>query len=90
METPTLTREEIISFTIRLLALEQGVTEDELSADLEAAGPQLPIDSIKVTEVLARVEERYGVKIAASVPAARSMRSLQAFADRILATKAST
>jgi acyl carrier protein len=88
MQTATMNREAIVAFTIKLLAQEQGVSEETVRADLEQAGPHLPIDSIKLTEVLARVEVAFRVKLPATVTAARSLRSLHTFADMILAVEA--
>ena len=51
------------SIVIGFLAAESGIPADQLRADLEAAGPELPVDSLLVVEVLAKVEEACGVRL---------------------------
>ncbi|WP_126643429.1 acyl carrier protein [Embleya hyalina] len=74
---------EIVDVVIDLLAEEQRQPFDEVYEELAARGAELPVDSVKVVEILIRVEERYGVKIDANAEAGRSLRSVWAFAETI-------
>lgn len=80
-----MTREEVVEITIGLLAAEQDRDLAELREELESKGSELPIDSQLIAEVLARVEDRFGVRIPADNEAARSLRSVHTFATTILA-----
>lgn len=66
-----------------LAELEQREAE-EVRAELEKAGSDLPVDSVLIVEILTRVEERYGIGIPADAEAARATRSVHAFADAVL------
>ncbi|MGW0192045.1 phosphopantetheine-binding protein [Nonomuraea sp. NPDC003201] len=80
-----MTREGVIEVTVTLIAAEQDRDPAELREELESKGSELPIDSQLIAEVLARVEEHFGVRIPADNEAARSLRSLHTFATTILA-----
>jgi acyl carrier protein len=56
-----------------------------LRVELEEGGRELPVDSLLVVEILTRIEERYGISIPADEQAARSTRSVRAFAATVLA-----
>jgi acyl carrier protein len=47
----------------------------------------MPIDSLLIVEILARVEQECGVRIPADADAARSMRSVHTFAETIVAAQ---
>ena len=53
--------------------------------ELEEGGWELPIDSLRIVEILTRVEQEFGVEVPADVDSARSMRSVRAFAEVVLA-----
>lgn len=74
---------DIAGIVIDLLAQESGVLPDELLAELEAGGPQLPVDSLLVAEVLTRVEDTCGVRIHVDAEAAKSTRSVLTFARTV-------
>jgi acyl carrier protein len=78
-----LTVGDIAEIVIGFLAVEQGVSACALRAELEAAGPQLPVDSLLVAEVLTRVEDACGVRIHVDAEAARSTRSVLTFARTV-------
>ncbi|MBT2234418.1 phosphopantetheine-binding protein [Nonomuraea sp. NEAU-A123] len=84
----SMTREDVVDLTIGLLAAEQDRDPAELRAELESQGCELPIDSQLIAEILTRVEDHFGVRIPADNEAARSLRSVQAFAGTILAAAA--
>jgi acyl carrier protein len=77
--------EQIIDVVVRLLAEERGQQEAEVRDDLEDGGWELPIDSLRIVEILTRVEQEFGVEVPADVDSARSMRSVRSFAEVIQA-----
>jgi acyl carrier protein len=79
-----LTADQVVDVVIRLLAEERNEPEAETRASLEKAGPAMPIDSLLLVEILARVEEECGVRIPADADAARSMRSVRTFAETVV------
>ncbi|MER7209799.1 acyl carrier protein [Streptosporangium sp. NPDC000239] len=78
--------EDVVAVVLELLAHSQGRDPDELRAELEAAGEELPVDSILVVEILTRAEERYGITVPVNEQAARSTRAVYTFAATILET----
>jgi acyl carrier protein len=79
----SLTVDEIAGIVIGLLAEDAGVPADQMRADLEAAGPELPVDSVLIAEILSRVEAACGARIPADAEAARSTGSVTAFARTV-------
>jgi hypothetical protein len=79
----SLSVDEIADIVIGLLAEQAGIPADQMHAQLEAAGPGLPVDSVLIAEVLSRVEEACGARIPADAEAARSTRSVIAFARTV-------
>ncbi|MET8152062.1 acyl carrier protein [Actinoplanes sp. NPDC049668] len=75
---PTL--DEIVDVVVRLLALERGQEEAEIREELEEGGAELPIDSLRLVEILTRLEQELGVEIPADVDSAKAMRSVRDFA----------
>ncbi|GIE90738.1 acyl carrier protein [Actinoplanes regularis] len=75
------TVEEIVDVIVRLLADEQGEPEADVRDALEEGGWELPIDSLRIVEILTRVEQEFGVEVAPDVDSARSMRSVRDFAQ---------
>jgi acyl carrier protein len=83
MTTRTLAVSEIAEIVIGFLAAESGIPASQLRADLEAAGPELPVDSLLVVEVLVKVEDACGVRLEINEEVARSTRSVMTFARSI-------
>ena len=81
------TVEEIVDVVVRLLADERGESEADVRDELEEGGWELPIDSLRLVEILTRIEQELGMEIPADVTSARSMRSVRAFADVIQAAR---
>lgn len=81
MPVPSVT--EIVDVIIDLLAQDAHRDPVELRRELEALGEQLPVDSVLAVEVLARIEDRYGVTLPATVEASRNLRSVRRFADAV-------
>jgi acyl carrier protein len=75
------TVDEIVDVVVRLLALERGQEEAEVREKLEEGGAELPIDSLRIVEILTRLEQELGVEIPADVDSARAMRSVRDFAE---------
>lgn len=80
-----LTVEQIVDVVVRLLAVERGESEVEVREELEEGGWDLPIDSLRLVEILTRIKQELGVEVPANVTSARSMRSVRAFAEVIQA-----
>ena len=71
---------EIEDLTIEFLAEEAKCSPSEMRQCLEDGGGALPIDSILLVEVVARVEERYGVHLPTTLETAQNLRSVRDFA----------
>lgn len=69
---------------IELLANEEFRTADELRAELVAAGEDLPIDSVVAAEIVAAVQNRYGIRLPPVGPE-HYLSSVRAFAAQICA-----
>lgn len=76
---------DIEDLTIELLAEDAKCTSGEIRQGLEEAGDDLPIDSIVLVEVVARVEKRCGVQLPTTLETARNLRSVRAFAEMVYA-----
>ncbi|MEU5052031.1 acyl carrier protein [Streptomyces sp. NPDC021096] len=76
--------DDITSLVIDFIAEHEGVSPDELRAELEQGGRELPVDSLLAVEILTRIEEHYHVAIPADREAAQATRSVRAFAAAIL------
>ncbi|OKI64330.1 acyl carrier protein [Micromonospora sp. CB01531] len=76
---------EIVDVVVRLLADECGMSEADVRDELEEGGWELPIDSLRIVEILTRVEQDFDVEVPADVDSARSMRSVRAFAEVVRA-----
>lgn len=81
---PPLTVEAVEAIVVELLADEEGCDPDELGRRLLAAGPQMPVDSLLMFDVLYAVEQRTGVRVKADKKTGRSMRSVRDFAHRVM------
>jgi acyl carrier protein len=75
--------QEIVDMVIEFLAEYRDMPTDELYEELAAKGSDLPVDSVLVVEILARVEQRYGISVPADAEAGRSLRSVWAFAETV-------
>jgi len=71
---------DIEDLTIGLLAEEAKCSPGEMRQRLEEGGGDLPIDSILLVEVVARVEESCGVELPTTLETARNLRSVRDFA----------
>lgn len=83
---PSQTVQEIVEIVIGFLAEQQGREFEEVHEELAARGQELPVDSVLLMEILARVEERFGVSVPADAEAGRSLRSVWAFAETVYDT----
>ena len=77
-------RREVEDVIIGLLAEDAGKNPADLREELADLGEWLPIDSLIAVEVLARVEERYQVRLSATPETAENLRSVSNFAQAIL------
>jgi len=84
LTTTIPTSEEITLLIIELLAELQERDPSEIQAELVDGGPELPIDSLLIVEILTRVEGHFGISIPADATAARSTRSVRAFTRTVL------
>jgi len=71
---------DIEDLTIGFLAEEARCSPAEMRQCLEEGGGALPIDSILLVEVVARVEERCGVHLPTTLETAQNLRSVRDFA----------
>jgi len=78
--------DEVVDVVVDLLAEEEGRPASEVMAELAASGADLAIDSLRIVEILTRVEERCGVLLPADPVIARSTRSVLRFAQAVLDT----
>ncbi|MFG3643582.1 acyl carrier protein [Micromonospora sp. NPDC047762] len=79
------TVEAIVDVVVRLLAEERGESEADVREELVEGGWELPIDSLRLVEILVRLEQELEVEVPADLESARSMRSVRAFAEVVLA-----
>ncbi|WP_037622788.1 acyl carrier protein [Streptomyces aureus] len=80
---PSHSVQEIVDIVIDFLAAYQDRPVQEVYEELAARGTDLPVDSVLIMEILARVEEHFGVRIPADAEAGRSLRSVWAFAETV-------
>lgn len=78
--TGTLTVNDIIDIVIGLLAAESHVSPSQLRAELEAAGQELPVNSLLMVEVLTKIEAACDVRLPVTKAVAISTRSVLRFA----------
>lgn len=71
---------EVVDVVVGLLAETEGRPVSEVRAQLAVSGPDLLIDSLRIVEILTRVEERCGVSLPADPAIASSTRSVLSFA----------
>lgn len=83
MPSETLTVDEIADLVIGLLAEKAGIPAGQMRAQLEAEGPELPVDSVLIVEVLSKVQEACGARIPVNAETARSTGSVMAFARTV-------
>jgi acyl carrier protein len=57
--------DEVVDVVVDLLAEVEGRPVGEVMAELAATGPNLVIDSLRIVEILTRVEEHYGTSLPA-------------------------
>ena len=74
---------DIAEIVIGLLAAQAKVSPHELRTQLEAAGRELPVDSLLIAEILTRVEDACSVRIQVDADAARSTRSVMTFSRTV-------
>lgn len=79
-----MNRRELEDLIIELLAQDAGRSPADLRRELEDLGETLPIDSLLAAEVIARVEERLGVRYPATAESAKNLGSVTDFAQAIL------
>jgi acyl carrier protein len=84
------TVEQIVDVVVRLLADERGEPEAEVRDTLEEGGWEMPIDSLRIVEILTRVQQELDVEVPADVDSARSLRSVRAFAEVVQAACATS
>ncbi|MFD8778492.1 acyl carrier protein [Streptomyces sp. NPDC057636] len=83
---PSQTVQQIVDIVISFLAEHQDRAVEDVYEELAARGEELPVDSVLVMEILARVEEHFAVSVPADAEAGRSLRSVWAFAETVYDT----
>lgn len=83
--TPTLTKALVVDLTLECLA--SYLTEDKhtLRARLQSDGPNMPIDSLDLFDVLSEVRQQTGLKLPSKKCKRDTLRSLEAFAEFVMA-----
>ncbi|GCD40396.1 acyl carrier protein [Streptomyces paromomycinus] len=84
LSTVTPSTDGIITVIIDFLAQLQGRSAADVRAELEAGGPQMPVDSLLIVEILTRIETHYAIAIPADRKSAQATRSVRAFAHAVL------
>lgn len=76
-------KQEVADFVLELLAEQLQTDVEQLREELAAGGPEMPIDSYLLVEVMARVEKRFGVRVPESTTAAAAFSSVASFVQMI-------
>lgn len=74
---------EIEDVIIGVLADMQHLPAEELRRQLEAAGDELPVDSVRAVEVLVKVQNYFGIRMPLTAETAECLRSVSAFAAKV-------
>jgi acyl carrier protein len=82
----TVGTDQVVDVVVDLLAEEEGRSAGDVMAELAASGADLTIDSLRIVEILTRVEERYEVHLPADPAIARATRSVLSFAQAVVDT----
>jgi acyl carrier protein len=83
--TIPLTKARVIDLTLDLLATYLVEDRQSLRARLQADGPNMPIDSLDLFDVLSEVRQQTGLKLPAKECKRDTLRSLDALADFVMA-----
>ncbi|MFD3580804.1 acyl carrier protein [Streptomyces sp. NPDC058644] len=83
---PSQSVQEIVDIVIDFLAEKQDRPVEDVYEELAARGQELPVDSVLIMEILARIEEHFQVRVPADAEAGRSLRSVWAFAETVYDT----
>lgn len=78
-----MTKKDIEWLIVELLAEDNGRDAADLLQELNAAGANLPVDSLLAAEVLTRVQEECKVELPTSAETARALRSIKTFAQAV-------
>jgi acyl carrier protein len=78
--------DEVVDVVVDFLAEVEERSARDVMAELAANGAELSIDSLRIVEILTRVEKRYGVLLPADPVMARSTRSVLSFAQAVVTT----
>jgi acyl carrier protein len=68
---------------IELLAEQGHQDAGQLRDELEALGDELPVDSLLAAEIVAEIEEIFGISLPATAETAENLRSVKKFARAI-------
>lgn len=83
---PSQSVQEIVDIVIDFLAEHQERPSQDAYEELAARGQELPVDSVLIMEILARIEQHFEVRVPADAEAGRSLRSVWAFAETVYNT----
>ncbi|MEU9213404.1 acyl carrier protein [Streptomyces sp. NPDC048415] len=75
-----------MDIVIDFLADHQDRPGQDVYEELAARGQDLPVDSVLIMEILARIEQHFEVRVPADAEAGRSLRSVWAFAETVYDT----
>jgi acyl carrier protein len=85
-------QEDVEQTIIELIAELKGKEPDVLLAEMLAAGPGLPMDSLDSVEILPALEDRLHVRLPTDLVTAKALRSARDLAHRVctVATRAAS
>lgn len=83
--TAPLTVAVVIDLTLGCLATYLGEDKQKLQARLLSDGPNMPIDSLDLFDVLSEVRQQTGLKLPSKKCKRDTLRSVEAFADFVMA-----
>ena len=70
---------------IGFLAEKEHMSAEELRRQLEEAGADLPIDSVRAVEVVVLVQNHFGIRLPLTAETAQCLRSVSDFATKVQA-----
>jgi acyl carrier protein len=77
------TRQDIEDVVVAELAAAQQKPVAEVRTALVAAGPEMPLDSLEIVEIMLSLEEAYGIRFPESPETCAAFQSVRALSDLV-------